>query len=179
MWETSVTTSLTSIRPVSHGSGLDRDAHQDEGGGHGGGRWSGGGGQHHRDGAARMDQTPREVLVRWDGGRRERVTSSALHCNHLFFSFLFFFFVVGRRSTGWPFPPCADGTLRPAKTNSHHRCSRAQRRKSRVPERPPTERSKHGKERFRCHFLLKIKQKAHRSAELPVPTLSRGGAIAR
>lgn len=106
MWETSVTTSLTSIRPVSHGSGLDRDAHQDEGEGRGG-RWSGvgGRGQHHRDGAARMDQTPREVLVRWDGGRRERVTSSALHCNHLFFSFLFFFLLSAEgRQAGLSLP---------------------------------------------------------------------------
>lgn len=29
MWKTSVTTSLTCIRPVSHGSRLDRDTHQD------------------------------------------------------------------------------------------------------------------------------------------------------
>lgn len=67
MWETSVTMSLTSIHPVSHGSGLDRGTPQDMG------RERSEEGvrkrrQHYRDregkGAVRMDQRAHEVLVR-------------------------------------------------------------------------------------------------------------------
>lgn len=94
----------------SHGSGLDGDARQHQDASRE--RCEEGGekeGQHYRDGAVRVDQRAREV------GRKKRaemVTRCASHCNRPFF-------FTGRRSSGWPSPPCADGAPQPAKTNTH------------------------------------------------------------
>lgn len=136
MWETSVTTSLTSIRPVSHGSGLDRDTHQhqdarrkrcDEGA--------------RRKGNIIETERGRELWGRIKGWGREKraemVTRCASHCNHLSF-------FIGRRSTGWPSPPSADGTLQPAKTNIH--LLKRTEHKSCVPKIPPIMKSKHVEE---------------------------------